>query len=57
VRKARRGREQLVSGEVDTITRAGELLREYEGLWRRRAAAIDALLAAEAAAAPPGADT
>lgn len=44
VSKSRSGREQLVSGEVDTIGRARELLRRYEQLWHARAAAIDALL-------------
>ncbi|AYG04712.1 ArsR/SmtB family transcription factor [Gryllotalpicola protaetiae] len=47
VSKSRNGREQLVSGEVDTIGRARELLGRYERLWHARANAIDALLAAE----------
>lgn len=47
VSKERKGREQLVSGEVDTIARAQELLRGYEQLWRARVDAIDALLAAD----------
>ena len=51
VSKTKRGREQLVNGEVGAISRATELLRDFEELWRRRAGAIDALLAAEAAEA------
>jgi len=47
VSKERRGREQLVTGEVDTISRANEVLRGFERLWHARADAIDALLAAE----------
>ena len=47
VSKSRSGREQLVSGDVGTIGRARELLGRYEQLWRTRASAIDALLAAE----------
>lgn len=47
VSKSKRGREQLVRGEVDAIGSARELLGRYEQLWRSRANAIDALLAAE----------
>lgn len=36
VRKQRRGREQIVSGDIDTIRRARELLRQYEEIWRGR---------------------
>jgi DNA-binding transcriptional ArsR family regulator len=47
VSTSRKGREQQVSGEVGAIGRARELLGRYEQLWRARASAIDALLAAE----------
>jgi DNA-binding transcriptional ArsR family regulator len=36
VSKHRRGREQLVRGEVDQLHRAHELLDELEALWRAR---------------------
>ncbi|MGA2837963.1 MAG: winged helix-turn-helix domain-containing protein [Acidimicrobiales bacterium] len=36
VSKHRRGREQLVRGEVDQIRRAHELLDELETVWRAR---------------------
>jgi len=36
VTKRRSGREQLVRGDVDTIRRARELLRQYEEIWRGR---------------------
>jgi len=47
VSKSKQGREQRVTGDVETIGRARELLGRYERLWRVRAAAIDALLADE----------
>ena len=47
VSKSKHGREQRVTGDVETIGRARELLGRYERLWRVRAAAIDALLADE----------
>jgi DNA-binding transcriptional ArsR family regulator len=47
VSKSRSGREQHVTGDVETIARAQRLLGDYEKLWRARAEAIDALLAAE----------
>ncbi|MCL2515015.1 MAG: helix-turn-helix domain-containing protein [Microbacteriaceae bacterium] len=52
VSKTKRGREQLVRGEVDTVARATELLRAYEQLWHARAEGIDALLAAERVSDP-----
>lgn len=36
VAKRRRGREQLVRGEVDTVRRAGLLLDQLDALWRAR---------------------
>ncbi|SHN20188.1 ArsR/SmtB family transcription factor [Cryptosporangium aurantiacum] len=36
VTKQRRGREQLVRGDIDTIRRVRELLRQYEDIWRGR---------------------
>ncbi|GAA3384828.1 ArsR/SmtB family transcription factor [Cryptosporangium minutisporangium] len=36
VTKERRGREQLVRGDIDTIRRVRELLRQYEDVWRGR---------------------
>ena len=36
VGKRRQGREQLVSGNVDTIRRVGHLLDQLEVLWRAR---------------------
>lgn len=45
VAKERRGREQIVRGDVDTIRQAGEVLESFEHLWRQRIVAADALLA------------
>ena len=45
VTKERRGREQLVRGEVDTVRRAMRLLDELEALWRGRMDRISELLA------------
>ena len=36
VRKERRGREQIVRGDVDTLRAAARLLGQYEELWRTR---------------------
>ena len=38
VRKERRGREQLVQGNLDGLRRATELLDELEAVWRGRVA-------------------
>lgn len=43
--KSRRGREQLVTADPETLARARSLLEQYEALWRHRIAAIDAILA------------
>ena len=45
VTKRRRGREQLVSGNVDTIREAGQLLDQLETLWRGRIDRIGEILA------------
>ncbi|NNC10331.1 winged helix-turn-helix transcriptional regulator [Planctomonas sp. JC2975] len=51
VRKERRGREQLVRAEPETIRRAGEQLRRYEAIWNERAVAIERILAGDLATA------
>jgi len=55
VGKRRRGREQIVSGDVATIRSAALLLDEFDQIWRGRIARIDELLAAPAppTAVPP----
>ena len=45
VRKQRRGREQIVHGELTTVQKAARLLTAYEQIWRLRAAQIEGLLA------------
>jgi DNA-binding transcriptional ArsR family regulator len=49
VTKRRRGREQLVSGDVTTIRAAARLLGQYEEIWRGRIGRIEEILAQ-----PPG---
>ena len=44
VRKERRGREQLVRGDVDTLRAAARLLGQYEELWRARIGRIEEVL-------------
>jgi DNA-binding transcriptional ArsR family regulator len=44
VSKVRRGREQIVRGNLDTIREAGVLLEQYEQLWRQRAERISDIL-------------
>ncbi|MFG1925916.1 ArsR/SmtB family transcription factor [Cryptosporangium sp. NPDC048952] len=44
VTKRRSGREQLVRGDIDTIRRARELLRQYEEIWRGRVDRMSELL-------------
>jgi DNA-binding transcriptional ArsR family regulator len=51
VTKQRRGREQLVHGELPTLGLARRLLGEYEALWRSRSERIERLLAEESAPA------
>lgn len=45
VTKERRGREQLVRGDVDTVRAATRLLEQYEEVWRGRVGRIEELLA------------
>jgi DNA-binding transcriptional ArsR family regulator len=45
VSKERRGREQLVRGNVAAVRRASELLAQYEALWRHRINQMDQILA------------
>jgi len=45
VTKQRRGREQLVRSNVDTIRQASRLLEQYEAVWRSRIDQIDEILA------------
>ena len=47
VTKMRRGREQLVSTDLDTVLKARVLLDGIEELWRARVDRIDELLATE----------
>jgi DNA-binding transcriptional ArsR family regulator len=47
VTKQRKGREQLVSGNVDTMRRANRLLDELEAIWMGRIDRIGELLADE----------
>jgi DNA-binding transcriptional ArsR family regulator len=42
--KERRGREQIVHGNLETVRRAGLLLQQYEELWRYRAESIREIL-------------
>lgn len=49
VRKTRRGREQIVSAEVDPLRLASRLLDQLEALWRGRVARMADLLADEGA--------
>jgi DNA-binding transcriptional ArsR family regulator len=49
VTKRRRGREQLVSGDVTTIRAAARLLGKYEEIWRGRIGRIEEILTQ-----PPG---
>lgn len=45
VTKQRRGREQIVRGDVGTIRQAGAVLDRFEHLWRQRFARAEDLLA------------
>lgn len=45
VTKKRRGREQIVSGDLATLRRAARLLDAYEEIWRHRVAGIEQILA------------
>jgi DNA-binding transcriptional ArsR family regulator len=52
VTKHRKGREQLVRGNVDTIRKAYRLLDQLEAVWRGRIDRIGELLADEHLGAP-----
>jgi len=47
VTKERRGREQIVRGDVDTVRAAARLLDHYEDLWRGRLGRMEDVLAAD----------
>jgi DNA-binding transcriptional ArsR family regulator len=47
VTKERRGREQIVRGNVDAVHQAARLLGTYEEIWRQRAQRIGSILAEE----------
>ncbi|VXB56836.1 Transcriptional regulator, ArsR family [Citricoccus sp. K5] len=47
VKKNKKGRERLVSGDPDTVRKAQQLLDRYEQLWRQRIGRLDSLLAHE----------
>jgi DNA-binding transcriptional ArsR family regulator len=47
VTKQRKGREQLVRGNVDTVRRTAQLLDQYEAVWRGRIDQIGGILADE----------
>ncbi|TFC52232.1 ArsR family transcriptional regulator [Cryobacterium sp. TMT1-21] len=42
--KERRGREQIVHGNLETVRRAARLLEHYEEVWRFRAQSISDIL-------------
>ena len=52
VRKRRRGREQLVSANLDAIATAHGLLDDLEAQWRQRMSRFDAILEAPGTGAP-----
>ena len=47
VHKHARGREQLISTDLDRLRRAGELLDRYEAIWHGRLAQLDEILRQE----------
>jgi DNA-binding transcriptional ArsR family regulator len=47
VTKERRGREQVVRSNVETIREANRLLEQLEAVWRGRIERIDEILAAD----------
>lgn len=54
VSKQRRGREQIVYSNVNTIQKARDLLRSWEELWQHRANRIEDILAADASGIEEG---
>jgi len=55
--KERRGREQIVHGDIATVRRAGEQLAALENVWRARVERMSAVLAEDDAAAAQRHDT
>ena len=53
VHKERRGREQIVRGDVDTIRGAARLLDQYEQLWRARIGRLEEILTQPGGGDPP----
>ena len=47
VTKERKGREQLVRGNVETVRRAGQLLDQLEAVWRGRIDRMGEILATD----------
>ena len=47
VTKTRRGREQIVTGEVEALRRVTRLLDAYDQIWRQRADRITGILTEE----------
>jgi DNA-binding transcriptional ArsR family regulator len=45
VSKRRRGREQLVRGDINALRTVDRLLERYEAIWRRRVEQMDEILA------------
>jgi DNA-binding transcriptional ArsR family regulator len=52
VRKRKRGREQLVTGDIDTVREAQRLLDHLEAAWRRRIERMSDILAEPTEGAP-----
>ncbi|MGW9551591.1 ArsR/SmtB family transcription factor [Citricoccus zhacaiensis] len=52
VKKNKKGRERLVSGDPETVRKAQQLLDRYEQLWRQRIGRLDALLSDESGPEP-----
>jgi DNA-binding transcriptional ArsR family regulator len=48
IRKRPNGREQLVATDRERLRRAGELLDQYEAIWRQRMAQLDDVLSEKA---------
>ncbi|WP_354567428.1 ArsR family transcriptional regulator [Glaciihabitans sp. UYNi722] len=44
ITKDRRGREQIVHGDLNTLRKAARLLEAYEEIWRTRADRMDDIL-------------
>ena len=53
VSKERRGREQIVHGDVGSVRAAARLLGQYEDLWRARIGRLEDVLAESQEEDPP----